>query len=284
MDPGKFLILGANGQLGRALSQIYPQAHKTDILELDITNAQSVNNYDWSKITTILNAAAYTNVDGAETPEGEKLAWAVNDQAVGNLVAMAAAKNLLLVHISTEYVFDGTKGLHKEDELPSPQGVYAKTKAAGDAKAAKAPKHYIVRTSWVIGDGQNFVRTMLELGKKGVAPTVVADQIGRPTFTTELATAIKFLIDNKAPYGIYNVTNEGEPVSWADFTRAIFAEAGFSLKVTNTTTQEYFAAKPKVAPRPLNSVLDLAKIEAVGFKPRDWREDLKEYIKKELKK
>ncbi|MBI2591882.1 NAD(P)-dependent oxidoreductase [Candidatus Saccharibacteria bacterium] len=284
MDSSKFLILGVNGQLGRALSVLYPQAQKTDIDELDITSFQSVNNYNWDNITTILNAAAYTNVDGAETEEGQASAWAVNDKAVASLADIAKVKNLLLVHISTEYVFDGTKGPHKEDEPPSPLGVYAKTKTAGDKAAAKAPKHYIVRTSWVIGDGKNFARTMLELGKQGVAPTVVADQIGRPTFTTELAKAIKFLIDKKAPYGTYNVTNEGEPVSWADFTRAIFKEAGLDLNVTDTTTEKYFAAKPGVAPRPLNSVLDLSKIESAGFSPRDWREDLKDYIRKELKK
>ena len=141
-----------------------------------------------------------------------------------------------------------------------------------------------MRTAWVIGDGKNFVRTMLELGQKGISPTVVADQIGRPTFTTELAKAIKFLIDKQAPYGTYNITNEGEPVSWADFTRAIFKEANLNQTVTDTTTQEYFATKPDVAPRPLNSVLDLTKIESIGFKPRNWPEDLKEYIRKELAK
>lgn len=285
MDPSKFLILGANGQLGRALSQLYPDAIKTDIEELDITNAQSVDNYDWSKVSAILNAAAYTNVDGAETEEGKKIAWAVNDQAVANLAKVAKDKDLLLVHISTEYVFDGkNKQPHKEDEPPSPLGKYAKTKAEGDAEAVKAPKHYLVRTSWVIGDGRNFVRTMLKLGQDGTAPTVVNDQIGRPTFTTELAKAIKFLIDNKAPYGTYNVTSEGEPVSWADFTRAIFAEAGFNLRVTDTTTEDYFKKKPESAPRPLNSVLDLTKIESAGFKPSDWQEELKKYIKKELAK
>ena len=163
-------------------------------------------------------------------------------------------------------------------------GKYAKSKAAGDEKALKAPKHYLVRTDSVIGDGKNFVRTMLGLGQKGVAPKVVADQTIRPTFTTELAKAIKFLINKQAPYGTYNVTNEGDPVSWADFTRVIFKEAGFNAEVTDITFEEYFASKPGVAPRPLNSVLDLTKIESAGFKPRDWREDLKEYIKKELSK
>jgi len=229
MDSSKFLILGANGQLGRALCKLYPDAIKTDVQDLDITDSDSVANYDWSKVEVILNAAAYTNVDGAETPDGEKLAWAVNDQAVGNLAKVAAEKDLILVHIATDYDFDGNKKEpYKEDDPTNPLGKYAKTKAAGSKKASKTPKHYIMRTAWVIGDGKNFVRTMLELGQKGISPAVVADQIGRPTFTTELAKAIKFLIDKQAPYGTYNVTNGGEPVSWADFTRAIFKEANLN--------------------------------------------------------
>ena len=283
MDGSQVLITGANGQLGRALSKLYPNARKTDSSELDITDADAVKNFDWQNIKVILNAAAYTNVDGAETPEGKELAWAVNDKAVGNLAEAAIQNGSLLVHVSTEYVFDGKKqGPYTEDDSPSPLGEYAKAKAAGDAQAAKAPKHYIIRSSWVVGDGKNFVRTMLGLGQKGIAPTVVNDQVGRPTFADELAKAIKFLADNQAPYGIYNATNEGEPVTWADFTRAIFADAGYDLKVTDTTSEEYFADKPNAAPRPANSVLDLSKIEALGFKPRDWHENLREYIKKEM--
>ncbi|MEX1995557.1 MAG: dTDP-4-dehydrorhamnose reductase [Candidatus Saccharimonadales bacterium] len=281
MESSTILITGANGQLGLALQAKYPKAKKADIDELDITNQQSVDSYDWSDVRVIINAAAYTDVDGAETDAGKTAAWAVNDTGIGNLAKAATAHDITLVHISTDYVFDGTSGPHKEDEPPSPLGIYGKSKAAGDARAAKAPGHYIVRTSWLIGDGKNFVRTMLKLGQKGVSPTVVADQIGRPTFTQTLVKAIDFLLRNNPAYGIYNVSNEGEPVSWADFTRQIFKIADFDLKVTDTTTAEYFADKPDTAPRPLNSTLDLTKIESAGFKPRDWHEDLKDYIAKE---
>lgn len=284
MDDSKFLITGANGQLGRALREKYPNAKAADVNELDISDAEAVKNYDWRGISTILNAAAYTNVDGAETPEGKAIAQKVNDEAVGYLASAATDNNLTLVHISTDYVFDGTKSPHKEDEAFSPLGVYAQTKAAGDAKASKTPRHYILRSSWVIGDGKNFVRTMLELGRKGVEPTVVSDQFGRPTFTVELVEAIDFLLSKNAPFGTYNLSNEGEPVSWADLTRAIFKEAGIDLQLTDTTTEEYFASKSGVAPRPLNSLLDLTKIESIGFKPRDWHDDLKDYIDKELGK
>jgi dTDP-4-dehydrorhamnose reductase len=284
LDDSKILITGANGQLGRALSQVYPGAIKTDSSQLDITNATSLGGFNWSNIKVIVNAAAYTNVDGAETTEGKKLARAVNDQAVDNLANIAQKNDLVLVHISTAYVFDGQKNSYTEQDTPNPLGEYAKSKLAGDQKAAQASKHYIIRTDSVIGDGKNFVRTMLGLAQKGIDPTVVADQMIRPAFTAEIANAIKFLVEKPADFGIYNVTNEGDPVSWADFTRAIFKEAGFDLKVTNTTLAEYSAGKPGIAQRPLNSVLDLTKIESIGFKPQDWHDDLSEYIKKELGK
>jgi dTDP-4-dehydrorhamnose reductase len=283
LHDSKFLITGSRGQLGLALREIYPNAIVTDSPQLDITDRESVEKFDWASIEVILNAAGYTNVDGAETPEGKTAAWKVNDQAVGYLGDIASQKNLLLVHISTAYVFDGRQKIYTENDAPSPLGEYAKSKAAGDKQAAKAPKHYIVRTDSVIGEGKNFVRTMLDLAKKDTGPTVVADQIIRPTFAIELATAIKFLVDKPAEFGTYNLTNEGEPISWADFARAIFTEAGINIEVKDTTYSEYSAGKPGIAPRPLNSVLDLAKIESIGFKPRDWRESLQEYISKEAK-
>lgn len=282
MDDSHILITGANGQLGRALCRLFPNARQTDSAELDITDAEAVKNYDWRNIKVIINAAAYTNVDGAETKDGKTVAWAVNDEAVSSLADIARQNDFLLVQISTEYVFDGKKkSPYTEDDLPNPQGEYAKAKAAGEQKAAGAPKHYTIRTSWLIGDGNNFVRTVLGLGQKGIAPTVVNDQIGRPTFADELAKSVKFLIDKQAPFGTYNVTNAGEPVSWADLTRAVFADAGFALAVSEASSEKYFSDKPNAAPRPANSVLDLSKIEALGFRPRDWRENLREYIKKE---
>jgi dTDP-4-dehydrorhamnose 3,5-epimerase len=278
MKESEIFIVGANGQLGTALRKQYSSAKSADINELDITNKDSVLGYDWSGIKYILNAAAYTNVDGAEADEST--AQKVNATAVSYLAEAAAKNDITLVHISTAYVFDGNKKLYTEDDTMNPLGVYAKTKAAGDEEVAKLAKYYIVRTDSVIGEGKNFVRTMLGLGQKGIDPTVVADQIIRPTFTTELVRAIKFLLDKPAEYGVYNVTNAGDAISWADFTRAIFSEAGIDQKVINTTLAEYSSSKPGVAPRPLNSVLDLTKIESLGFKPKDWRQDLKEYIQK----
>lgn len=282
MDDSNFFIVGANGQLGTALKVKYPNARFADIDELDITDKQSVENFDWSGIKVILNAAAYTNVDGAETSEGRIAAWKVNAEAVKNLAYIFWQHKMdALVHISTDYVFDGTKNDHTEDEAFAPLSVYGSSKAAGDLLVSQLDKHYILRTSWVIGEGKNFVRTMLELAEKGVEPTVVGDQVGRLTFTSELVRAIDHLLSTKAPFGTYNVSNSGRAASWAEITRKIFEYAGKQLTVTDTTTAEYFSGKSGIAPRPLQSALDLSKIKKTGFEPRDWEDDLKAYIEKE---
>lgn len=283
MDGTNFLIIGSNGQLGLALQAKYPAAKAVDSDELDITNHEVVSNFDWSNVKVILNAAAYTNVDGAETPDGRMSAWQINAVGVANLAQIALQHDITLVHISTDYVFDGALDNHKEDEPFSPLGVYGQTKAAGDIAVSLVPKHYILRTSWVIGEGKNFVRTMLGLGQKGVAPTVVADQVGRLTFTSELVRIIDHLLKNEVPYGTYNATNGGQPASWADDAREIFKLGGFDLQVTDTTTAEYFASKTGIAPRPLNSTLDLFKLEQTGFTLRDWHDDLRAYMEKEEK-
>jgi dTDP-4-dehydrorhamnose reductase len=282
MDDSKIFIVGANGQLGTALRAKYPRANYADIGELDITNPQSVSTFDWSGTDIILNAAAYTNVDGAETAEGRVAAWSVNASAVANLAHACQKHGMTLVHISSDYVFDGTKKPHTEEESFSPLGVYGQSKAAGDLVAATLEKHYILRATWVIGEGKNFVRTMLGLAEKGISPSVVADQIGRLTFTSELVRIIDHLLTTGAPYGTYNATNDGAPASWAEMTREIFAEAGYdSLTVTDTTTAAYFAGKEGVAPRPLESEMDLQKLHATGFESRDWRDDLRDYVAKE---
>lgn len=186
---------------------------------------------------------------------------------------------MTLVHISTDYVFDGTRDNHTEEEPFSPLSVYGATKAAGDLLAATVDKHYILRTSWVIGEGNNFVRTMLSLAKKGISPTVVADQIGRLTFTSELVRAIDHLLSEQTPFGTYNVSNSGRPASWANIARKIFELGGYNnLTVTDTTTAEYFADKDNIAPRPLQSTLSLDKLAATGFQSHDWIKDLKLYL------
>lgn len=283
MDSSRIFITGANGQLGTALRKQYPSAEYTDVSELDITDSESVENFNWASIDVLINAAAYTNVDDAETPEGRIAAWSINATAMANLSAAAKKHNFTLVHVSTDYVFDGSSDLHTEDEPLSPLSVYGASKAAGDLLVGLTPKHYIVRTSWVIGEGKNFVRTMLDLANKDISPTVVSDQVGRLTFTSELVRLIDHLLVNKAAFGTYNVSNGGDSVSWAEITREIFNLAGKDkLPVIDTTTEEYFADKSGIAPRPLVSSLSLQKIQSTGFEPRDWRDDLREYIEKEI--
>ena len=274
------LIVGANGQLGRALQQQFPDAVALDRSKLDVTDAAAVRDYRWADVDVVLNAAAWTAVDAAEDPANLDAVRAANVDAVGNLARAVRTCGATLVHISSEYVFDGRHdGPMPEDWPPNPLSVYGRSKADGDAQAGQVTKHYLVRTTWVVGDGGNFVRTMAGLADRGVSPTVVDDQIGRLTFTADLAAGIAHLLRTRAPYGTYNLTNEGEPASWADVAAAVFALRGRSADdVGRTSTEAYFADKPQAAVRPLNSVLDLAKIRATGFVPRDWRTALGEYL------
>ena len=279
MNSNNIFIVGANGQLGRAIRQQYPEARFADIDEMDITDRQSVESFDWSGISIVLNAAAFTNVDGAETPEGRVAAWKVNASAVANLTRVCRTHNMTLVHISSDYVFDGTKEPHFENEDFSPLSVYGASKAAGDLLVEQLDNFYLLRTTWVIGEGKNFVRTMLGLAEKNISPTVVHDQIGRLTFTRELVRIIDHLLSTQAPFGTYNATNDGPLESWADITRRIFELAGRNdLTVTNTTTAEYFAGKDGIAPRPLGSDMSLDKLHSTGFTSHDWTHDLKDYI------
>jgi dTDP-4-dehydrorhamnose 3,5-epimerase len=284
MAPRKTLVLGAGGQLGRALANVLggsPHVEYATRDELDLAGPDLRSARRWRDYATIVNAAAYTAVDAAETAEGRALAWAANVAGVAALASIAAEHGITLVHLSSDYVFDGSAGrAYREDDPVCPLGVYGQTKAAGDAAVSTVPRHYIVRTSWVIGDGRNFVRTMSSLADRGVDPSVVDDQIGRLTFATDLARGIAHLIAADAPYGVYNVTSEGAPTSWADLARRVFALTGHDpARVTGVSTEQYFAsADGPIAPRPRNSVLDLARVEATGFVPKDADEALAEYL------
>ncbi|WP_182524714.1 sugar nucleotide-binding protein [Nocardioides dongkuii] len=269
MAPKKTLIIGANGQLGRALQVEFPDAELADLADLDVTYTDAVTAWPWHEYQLVLNAAAYTAVDAAETKEGRRAAWAANAQGPATLSRLAAEHRFTLVHYSSDYVFDGTAETHTEDEPLSPLGVYAQTKAAGDIAVGLAPRHYLLRTSWVIGEGKNFVRTMQTLAEKGVTPSVVDDQVGRLTFTSELSRATHHLLDVDAPYGTYNLSNGGPTTSWADLAKEVYRLSGRSADdVTPVSTEEYSAGK-EMAARPSNSVLDLAKIVATGFEPED---------------
>ena len=284
IGPRKILITGANGQLGRALRAKLGDASHIEYAtrdDLDLTSPDLATARRWRDYGTIINAAAYTAVDTAETPDGRRDAWAANVTAVTALARIATENGITLVHVSSDYVFDGTSTTpYTETDPLSPLGVYGQTKAAADAIVATVPRHYIIRTSWVIGDGQNFVRTMASLAQRGINPTVVSDQTGRLTFTTDLAAGIHHLLDTRAPHGTYNLTGTGEPASWDDIARAVYQLTGHDpARITDVTTEQYFAnSAGPIAPRPANSILDLTKIEAAGFRPQDWRITLEKYL------
>ncbi|GAS93699.1 dTDP-4-dehydrorhamnose reductase [Mycolicibacterium canariasense] len=284
VPPRKSLVIGADGQLGRALRAAYADHPHVDFVgraELDLAAGGFEDAFRWPQYATIINAGAYTAVDAAETAQGRVTAWATNVSGVAALARIATAHGLTLVHISSDYVFDGTTDRpYREDDPPAPLGVYGQTKAAGDQVVATVPRHYIVRTSWVIGEGHNFVRTMLSLAERGANPTVVDDQFGRLTFASELALAIRHLVETRAPYGIYNVTGSGPATSWADIARRVFALTGHDPdRVTGVSGDQYFASiAGPVAARPRNSVLDLAKTYSVGYRTTDANEMLARYI------
>jgi len=278
----KTLVVGGLGQLGNALQAILPNAEFVDKDDFDMTDPEIYKTKNWRDYDTIINVAAYTAVDQAETPDGRRLAWEINAKSIAYLVKTANENNITFVHISSEYVFDGINEVHDENEQLSPLGVYAQTKAAGDIAASQAKKHYLVRTSWVIGEGNNFVRTMKGLAEKDVKPSVVDDQIGRLTFTKDLAEGIVYLLKTKPEFGTYNLSNTGDSVSWADIAKIVYEKSGKSADdVTPVSTEQYYEGKTGISPRPLQSTLKLDKIESVGFHPRDWREALDEYLKKE---
>jgi len=262
------LVTGGNGQLGSELREIAPNYPKnkflfTDAKELDITNHTAVKKFiEINKINSIVNCAAYTAVDKAEEQQG--LADAVNHLAVANFAQLAKDYNINLIHISTDYVFDGTK--HKpylETDTPNPKSVYGQTKLDGELAIQRInpANSVIIRTSWVYSRfGSNFVKTMLHLAKERDEISVVADQIGSPTNAADLAqTILQILpkVENKT-VEIYHYANEGF-CSWAKFSNEIFKLLNIDCRVNKLTTAEY----PTKAKRPKYSVMETRKIKQV---------------------
>lgn len=278
MPARRTLVIGGTGQVGRALAAGLPNAEITDRSTLDLADPDSLDRFDWRGYDVVVNAAAYTAVDAAETPDGRRDAWAVNVAGVAALAAIARRHRMTLVHFSSDYVFDGSCDRHTEDEPLTPLGVYGQTKAAGDQLVRTVPQHYILRTSWVVGDGGNFVRTMARLADGGIEPAVVEDQTGRLTFADDLARAVRHLLQVRPEPGVYNVSSDGEARSWADLARQIFVARGRQPEaVTPVSTAAYGQGK-SLAPRPRNSVLDLTKIRSTGFVPADGDQALQDYL------
>ena len=289
----KILLTGSGGQLATELQPILLSSGEViaaDRTRLDLSQPESIRQA-MAEIQPdlVVNAGAYTAVDKAESePE---LANAVNATAPGFFAAECEKIGASLIHISTDYVFDGSQGSpYLETDATNPLGIYGKSKLMGEEAIRQAgSRHIIIRTAWVYGNGGkgNFVKTMLRLGKEREEIRVVADQIGSPTWTGDLAAAISQIIPQIKPeiFGTYQYTNSGV-CSWYDFAIAIFEEAeklGFPLKVQRVvpiTTAEY----PTPAKRPAFSVLSAVKISGIlGTYPPHWRQGLREMLAKEVK-
>jgi dTDP-4-dehydrorhamnose reductase len=278
------LITGCNGQLGNEMQLLesqYPQYqwYNTDVQELDISNQQAIEQFVAAhEIDGIVNCAGYTAVDKAE--ENEELCAMLNQHAPAYLAAAVEKRGGWMVHISTDYVFDGTHHTpYVETDEPCPNSVYGRTKLAGEQEVMQHCKRsVIIRTAWLYSTfGNNFVKTMIRLGKERPELGVIFDQIGTPTYAGDLAKAIMAVVEKGIMPGIYHFSNEGV-ISWYDFTKAIHRLAGITTcHVRPLHTAEY----PTPANRPHYSVLDKTKIKTVyGIEIPYWEESLKDCIKK----
>lgn len=262
--------------LGQDLMRTLPgDVRGVDIEDIDITSLESVKKTLLTcKPAVVVNAAAYTDVDGCEA--NRELALRVNGEGVGNLAVITRDIGAKLVHLSTDYVFDGAKNSPwVEEDRVAPLNVYGESKLLGEEKARTNPDHLIVRTQWLYGlAGKNFVETMLRLAQDKKELSVVDDQTGSPTWTVDLSIAIKALVEHDCR-GTYHAANSGF-CTWNGFAKAIFEDAGLDVAVKPMTTQEL--GRPAL--RPLYSVLDCGKLEKdTGFKPQGWRDALKSYLK-----
>ena len=274
----KILITGSNGMLGHDLIEALKDNHElvlTTSRTLDITDKEQVFDFiSQNKPDIVINSAAYTDVDGCE--ENQDLAYSVNGEGVKNLAFACREADSALLHISTDYIFNGenTRPWVEDDEI-GPISVYGKSKLKGEQAILEIlDKFFIVRTAWLYGvNGRNFPKTMLELAENHSQITVVYDEVGTPTYTPDLAKAISQLIETDH-YGIYHITNSGS-CSWCEFARYIFEVVGKDVEVIPVTAAEF--ARP--APRPHYSVLENRNWIEKGFEPlRSYKEAIKEYI------
>ncbi len=280
----KVLVTGANGQLGydvvkelqKQNIECYGATRKDfDLIDFEATEKFIVNYMP----DIVIHCAAYTTVDKAE--DEQEMCYLVNASATENIAKICKKINAKMLYVSTDYVFDGTKdGFYEVDDEPNPINVYGKTKLLGEEAVQKIlDKYFVVRISWVFGEhGNNFVKTMLRLGKEHKEISVVADQYGSPTYTADLAPLLVKMIQTEK-YGIYHATNEGV-CTWAEFAEEIFKIAGMDVKVNYITTAEY----PTRAKRPMNSRLSKEKLLQNSFKAlENWQVILGKFIEENKK-
>lgn len=277
----KILITGANGQLGRAVTKMYNLISKDDLLltdhsQLDITSLDKVYKFvTENRPNTIINCAAHTKVDLCE--EEEDSAFRINSIGPKNLAQAAYSIGAEIVQISTDYVFDGTaKKPLKEFDITNPMTVYGKSKLQGENFVRSLnPRHYIIRTAWLYGDGNNFVQTMLKLSETKSELKVVSDQFGTPTSTDDVSNII-FKLVNEKNYGTFHGTCNGD-ATWYDFAFEIFKQKGITIDLIPCKTEEF----PRPAKRPAYSVLDNYMLrQTTGDTARHWQDALREYLKR----
>ena len=281
----KVLVTGVNGQLGHDVAnELACRGHDAvgvDIAEMDITDRVAVERVMGEvKPDAVVHCAAWTAVDAAEDEENISKVYAINVDGTKYIADECKKLNCKMIYISTDYVFGGggTKPWAAGCKDYNPLSVYGKTKLEGELAVAKAlEKYFIVRIAWVFGaNGKNFVKTMLNVGKKFDTVRVVNDQIGTPTYTFDLARLLVDMLESEK-YGYYHATNEGGYISWYDFTKEIYRQAGSQTKVIPVSTAEYGLSK---AQRPFNSRLDKSKLSDNGFQPLpSWQDALARYLK-----
>lgn len=293
----KVFVTGVGGQLGYdVMNELAKRAHEvigSDIqpkekitlpypyVQMDITDAQAVSNVI-SEISpdAVIHCAAWTAVDAAEEEANKAKVFAINIDGTKNITEACKKLDCKMMYISTDYVFNGqgTEPWQPDCKDYAPLNVYGESKLQGELAVAKAlEKYFIVRIAWVFGkNGNNFIKTMLNVGKKFDTLRVVNDQIGTPTYTFDLARLLVDMIETEK-YGYYHATNEGGYISWYDFACEIFKQAGYATKVVPVTTEEYGLSKAK---RPFNSRLDKSKLLENGFEPLpEWQDAVKRYLK-----
>ncbi|WP_308619193.1 dTDP-4-dehydrorhamnose reductase [uncultured Eubacterium sp.] len=281
----KVLVTGVKGQLGYdVVNELTKKGHTAigvDIDEMDITDKHSVQMViEKTKPDAVIHCAAWTAVDLAEDEDKIAMVRAVNTDGTRNIAEVCKKLNCKMMYISTDYVFNGqgTEPWEPDCKDYEPLNVYGQTKLGGELAVSNLlGKYFIVRIAWVFGvNGNNFIKTMLNVGKKYDELTVVNDQIGTPTYTYDLARLLVDMIETEK-YGYYHATNEGGYISWYDFACEIFKQAGYNTKVKPVTTEEYGLSKAK---RPFNSRLDKSKLIENGFKPLPtWQDALSRYLK-----
>jgi dTDP-4-dehydrorhamnose reductase len=283
-------LIGKSGLLGQEVELMLKEKNFSYVAsghETDITDFDNLKDFSKDKqINWIINCAAYTAVDKAE--EDSENAFKLNHHAVCNIIKIATEKNAKIIHISTDYVFDGNKNSkYTEDDIPNPLNIYGKSKFNAELELKEYEKSFIIRISWLFGHNKNnFVKTMLSLFNSKEEIKVINDQFGLPTYTRDLSKLLGEIISiDSAAYGIYHFCNSGEEISWFDFTSEIYRQAkDFQLldkevKITPITTKEY----KQLAERPKKSAMSTEKIRQVfGCTPPSWQDALNHFLKKEF--